>query len=153
MTQEAQNYVEWCPEYDGHAPPNWRDGMHVIGFRTECMSIWHKPVTEPFWGVSFIYLVPTEALTAPNEDVVPDGWSVSGALSIIRAMSPDELAKHGITLAPERDWATELWAETFEIFGRSVEAKLIRRGTTRDERDKEVISLFRTRFEQMKGEG
>lgn len=68
----------------------------------------------------------------------------------LRHYPPETLAKHGITLAPERDWATELWAETFEIFGRSVEAKLIRRGTTRDERDKEVISLFRTRFEQMK---
>jgi len=109
MTQEAHSYAIWRPEYDGHAPPNWRDGTEILEFRPIGTTEWRELAILPSWGKNFEYKVPPEALTAPNEDAKLDGWAIGGALSIIRAMSPDELAKHGITLAPERDWATELW--------------------------------------------
>jgi hypothetical protein len=92
----------------------------------------------------------SEALTAPNEDAKPDGWTISGALSIIRAMSPDELAKHGITLAPERDWATELWADLFAVRGMPSAAKSTREGRLDDE-DQAAIALIRERV-VLKGE-
>jgi len=92
-----------------------------------------------------------EALTAPNEDAKLDGWTISGALSLIRAMSPDELAKHGITLAPEKDWATELWADLFAVRGMPSAAKSTREGRLDDE-DQAAIALIRERV-VLKGEG
>ena len=149
MTQEAQNYAIWRPEYDGHAPPNWREGMEW-----NCNGVRHKPMAlgYPVWSAVDVYEVPAEALTAPNEDAKPDGWTISGALSIIRAMSPDELAKHGITLSEPKDWATELWADLMDAWNYKSWAQGIRDGFIVDA-DQKAIELLRTRFEQMKGEG
>lgn len=147
MTQEAQDYVIWHPEYDGHAPPNWREGM-----KWNCNGVRHKPMAlgYPVWSAAHAYEVPVEALTAPNEDAKPDGWAISGALSIIRAMSPDELAKHGITLAPEKDWATELWADLYEVREMPEDAELVRsnQGFITDQA---AIALIRERVQLKEG--
>jgi hypothetical protein len=138
---DTPNYVEYRPPADGVAPPYWREGMKwtdISGarvFDTEGF---------PKWKTGKIYYVEPKALTAPNEDVVPDGWSVSGALSIIRAMSPDELAKHGITLAPEMDWATELWADLMDAWNYKSWAQGIRDGFIVDA-DQAAIALIRER--------
>ena len=132
------DYKIWKPEHDGHAPPNWRDGMK-------------GNVDAPNWRVGWAYMVPVEAvgetaeaLNSPNGDAsegkpTDPRKSVHEALAILRDYSPDELAKHGITLAPEKDVFVELLQDVrkeWELWG--------------DYRAKE---LLRTRFEQMKGEG
>ncbi len=147
---DTPNFAIWHPEYDGHAPPNWREGM---GWDCNPFRKDGRVITDasPFWSPQNTYRVPPEALTAPNEDAKPDGWTISGALSIIRAMSPDELAKHGITLAPEKDWATELWADLYEVREMPEDAELVRsnQGFITDQA---AIALIRERV-VLKGEG
>jgi hypothetical protein len=138
-------YAIWKPEHDGHAPPNWREGMKGNG-------------DEPYWWVGRAYLVPaeavgesSEALNSPNDDAKPYEWQVDAALHVIRRLPAEELAKHGITLAPEKDWATELWADIWEARGEPSYAGLVRDGHV-TATDRSAIDLIRTRFEQMKGE-
>lgn len=139
-------YKIWTPQHDGHAPPNWREGMKWADGDFNDFS--HR-TRDPFWYEGYLYRVPAEALNSPNDDAAFDvGMWAKQTRDNLAAI---EAAGHGITLADPKDWATELWAETFDIFDRPDEAELIRRGIL-DERDKEVISLFRTRFEQMTGE-
>ena len=144
----SDNYAIWHPEYDRHAPPNWKEGMFEEHRHRDFGISWAS--STPTWAKDYEYRVSAEALTAPNEDAKPDGWTISGALSIIRAMSPDELAKHGITLAPEKDWATELWADLFAVRGMPSAAKSTREGRLDDE-DQAAIALIRERV-VLKGE-
>ncbi len=148
---DTQNYVEWRPEYDGHAPPYWREGM-------ACNGQGRRPLPHaPAWLKGFLYCVPSEALTAPNDDAVAK-WKVADAADIasmvesLRQYPADELAKHGITLAEPKDWATELWADLWEARGSPEDAELVRSGET-SIADRAAIELLRQRFEQMKGEG
>ena len=145
----SDNYAIWHPEYDRHAPPNWKEGMFEEHRHRDFGISWAS--STPTWAKDYEYRVSAEALTAPNEDAKPDGWTISGALSIIRAMSPDELAKHGITLAPEKDWATELWADLFAVRDMPAAAKSTREGRLDDE-DRAAIALIRERV-VLKGEG
>lgn len=104
------------------------------------------------------YMVPdtSEALTAPNDDAVAK-WKVADASDIasmvrsLRQYPADELAKHGITLAPEKDWATELWADIWEARGSPDDAELVRQGET-SIADRAAIALIRERV-VLKGEG
>lgn len=169
---DTPNYVEWRPEYDGHAPPYWREGM---GFKYKALGPnWREPFPQErtSWMMMLEYRVPPEALTAPNEDDADaqfvEAWKRNEALkkltrlgqeadiveavALIRKLSPEELAKHGITLAPERDWATELWADLMEASCSPMRAIHIRDGRLYED-DRAAISVLRTRFEQMKGEG
>ncbi len=54
------------------------------------------------------------------------------------------LAKHGITLAEPKDWATELWADLFAVRGMPSAAKSTREGRLDDE-DQAAIALIRER--------
>ena len=145
----------WEPKYDGHAPPNWRWGMAY--WVLECKKA--EPFSYldgPAWWCGNEYLVEAEALNGPNADAKPYEWvetgeifqSVDAVLHVIRQYPAEELAKHGITLAPEKDWARELWADLCTICGMTGFAKNIREGRIDDD-DRAAIELLRTRFEQM----
>lgn len=160
------DYAIWKPEHDGHAPPNWREGMKWT--RPTMPSVFNES-GHPEWVGGYEYRVPAEALNSPNDDASGDvdtwkrddamaKWKAADAADIarmaesLRQYPAEELAKHGITLAPEKDWATELWAELFTIRGMTGFAKSIREGRIDDD-DRAAIELLRTRIEQMKGEG
>lgn len=148
MTQE---YKIWKPEHDGHAPPNWREGMKVFDFRPTASHEWRELLLGPSWGEDYEYRVPAEALNSPNDDApeVENGLPpLAKLVGWLGDYTTEELAKHGITLAPEKDWATELWAELFTIRGMTGFAKSIREGRIDDD-DRAAIELLRTRFEQM----
>ena len=95
-----------------------------------------------------------EALNSPNDDAADEykERQLAYILEYLRQYSPELLAKHGITLAPEKDWATELWADLWEVRGSPKDAELVRNGQT-SIADRAAIELLRTRYEQMKGEG
>ena len=146
MTQEAANYPIWRPEYDGHDPPNWREGMAWADGDFNDFS--HR-TRDPFWHEGYLYRVPAEALNSPNDDALPG--AIQDALYVLRQYPAETLAKHGITLAPEKDWATELWAELFAVRGMPSAAKSTREGRLDDE-DQAAIALIRERV-VLKGEG
>lgn len=101
------------------------------------------------------YMVPDspEALTAPNEDAVAayNSALIEKAVKSLRQYPADELAKHGITLAEPKDWATELWADLFAVRDMPAAAKSTREGRLDDE-DRAAIALIRERV-VLKGEG
>ena len=150
------NYKIWKPEHTGHAPPNWREGM-------EWALDGGSPRTstaDPAWLSTFEYSVPAEALNSPNDDtedrmrdyaiktLLQEGEdALNGLVRELREYPAEELAKHGITLAPERDWARELYFDVLETGGYA-----FLRNTELDQRDDEAIELLRTRFEQMLAE-
>lgn len=143
------DYAIWEPKHDGHAPQNWREGMKW-GVEGKLSKIYRA---DPSWLVDITYIVPAEALNSPNDDAsegkpTDPRKSVHEALAILRDYSPDELAKHGITLAPERDWATELWADLLDVWELPIRANLVRVGDIYDV-DRAAIELLRARFEQM----
>lgn len=143
-------YAIWKPEHDGHAPPNWREGMNWAIDRGPR----EQPI-KPRWYEGFSYAVPAEALNSPNDDVeTPEAVETGKLENIVRGLRQypaEELAKHGITLAPEKDWATELWADLFAVRGMPSAAKSTREGRLDDE-DQAAIALIRGRV-VLKGEG
>lgn len=143
-------YAIWKPEHDGHAPPNWREGMKVFDFRPTASHEWRGLLLQPSWGAGYEYHVSPEALNSPNDDASVEykDRQLAYILEDLRQCSPELLAKHGITLALEKDWATELWAELFTIRGMTGFAKSIREGRIDDD-DRAAIELLRTRIEQM----
>ncbi len=170
MTQEAQ--LKACPFCGGEATI-WKafpqanypwaigvehtDSCPDAGWEGLC----HKTEAEAIaaWNTrieSGVVAELVEAARGPNDDA-RDGKptdprkSVHEALAILRNYSPDELAKHGITLAPEKDWATELWADLFAVRGMPSAAKSTREGRLDDE-DQAAIALIRERV-VLKGEG
>lgn len=160
MTQEAASFVIWKPEHDGHAPPNWREGMKW-GVDNLPPKDCHS---DPSWGVDYVYTVPAEALNSPNDDAAAE--QKIGRVEIVvgskrqrKVVSLNELARlikggaaiYDITLAPEKDWATELWADLFAVRGMPSAAKSTREGRLDDE-DQAAIALIRGRV-VLKGEG
>lgn len=141
------NYAIWKPEHDGHAPPNWRRGMW---WDVPC-----KPDCCPEWVEGLGYIVPAEALNSPNDDAeTPDAVETGKLENIVRGLRQypaEELAKHGITLAPEKDWATDLLVDLLEAWDMPQAARRVRTGNA-SAIAKAAIELLRTRFEQMKGE-
>ena len=141
-------YKIWTPEYSGHTQPNWREGMEwgeVIGEQDFGRS------GTPAWIRGWLYKVPAEALNSPNDDASGDvdAWrrneapidkrkALRGFIQIIKDYPPEMLAEEGITLAPEKDWATELSEELRELY-------------LYDQRN-EAIALIRERV-VLKGEG
>lgn len=146
------DYVIWKPAHDGHAPPNWREGMW---WDCEPFSKDHSLISgvNPSWLWSITYKVPAEALNSPNDDASVEykERQLAYILEDLRQCSPELLAKHGITLDPEKDWATELWADLFAVRGMSCLSKTVRDGLESDQ-DRAAIELLRTRFEQMLAE-
>ena len=67
------------------------------------------------------------------------------------AQHKERMAKHGITLAPEKDWATELWADLYEVRDMPEDAELVR-SNQGFITDLEAIALIRERV-VLKGEG
>lgn len=115
------DYAIWKPEHDGHAPPNWREGMAWAG-NLNCQG-------RPRWRRGFGYCVPAEALNSPNDDaeermrdyaiktLLQEGEdALKGLVRELREYPAEELAKHGITLAPEKDVFVELWAEMKRLY-------------------------------------
>ncbi len=156
---DTPNYVEWRPEYDGHAPPNWRKGMKwaVVDFPSS-----YDASGFPGWSPVDVYHVEPEALNSPNNDAftapTPQQWfgqdsidPIAATVAQLRQYPAAELARHGITLAPEKDWATELWADLFAVRGMPSAAKSTREGRLDDE-DQAAIALIRERV-VLKGEG
>lgn len=160
---DTPNYVEYRPPADGVAPPNWRKGMAWDCKPFVCDEHFNARGS-PRWESSCIFHVPPEALTAPNEDDADaqfvEAWKrnealkkltrlgqeadIKEAVALIRKLSPDELAKHGITLAPEKDWATELWADLLECDGQVGCAEEVREGRP-EMTDSKAIALIRER--------
>ncbi len=150
MTQEAANYPIWRPEYDGHAPPNWREGMFEEHRHRDFGIGWVS--STPTWAKDYEYHVSAEALNSPNDDAkLPDPWTLDNLQFALRQYPAAELAKHGITLAEPKDWATELWADLFAVRGIPSAAKSTREGRLDDE-DRAAIALIRERV-VLKGEG
>ena len=150
MTQEAANYPIWRPEYDGHEPPNWREGMAWADGDFNDFS--HR-TRDPFWHEGYLYRVPAEALNSPNDDYPDpplDDVSLGELVDAIRQYPAETLAKHGITLAEPKDWATELWADLFAVRDMPAAAKSTREGRLDDE-DHAAIALIRERV-VLKGE-
>lgn len=146
---DKQNYAIWRPEYDGHAPPKWRDGM-AWGIEG-VVDVRHRNYL-PEWNVANRYTVPAEALNSPNDDAkLPNPWTLGNLQFALRQYPAAELAKHGITLAEPKDWATELWADLFAVRGIPSAAKSTREGRLDDE-DRAAIALIRERV-VLKGEG
>lgn len=161
MTQEAASFVIWKPERDGHAPPNWREGMK--------WGVGNLPPkdrhSDPSWGVDYVYTVPAEALNSPNDDAAAE--QKIGRVEIVvgskrqrEVVSLNELARlikggaaiYGITLAPEKDVFVELLADVLDAWGISAwNVSRIRSTTEHSWQDKAAIELLRQRFEQMKG--
>lgn len=165
MTQEAASFVIWKPKHDGHAPPNWREGMKwAVDLNDGTGFSGFDTLTEAVpWNRSSTYRVPPEALNSPNDDASGDvdAWrrneapidkrkALRGFIQIIKDYPPEMLAEEGITLAPEKDWATELWADVLEAWDMHETAELVRRGA-HGAAFVGPINLLRTRFEQMKG--
>lgn len=104
----------------------------------------------------------TEALNSPNDDASGDvdTWKqddavkdynsalIEKAVKSLRQYPAEELAKHGITLAPEKDWATELWADLLTAGDFPNAADNVREGRLHAFH-RAAIKLLRTRFEQM----
>lgn len=145
------DYKIWEPKHDGHAPPNWREGM-VWGFEGNPPKMCHA---DPSWFVDITYLVPAEALNSPNDDAeTPDAVETGKLENIVRGLRQypaETLAKHGITLAPEKDWATDLFVDLLEAWDMQQAARRVRTGNNSDD-DEAAIELLRTRFEQMMAE-
>ena len=156
---DKQNYAIWRPEYDGHAPPNWGGGMK---WTTDFMCDRYDATGTPDWNVIDVYHVEPEALNSPNNDAftapTPQQWfgqdsidPIAATVAQLRQYPAAELAKHGITLAEPKDWATELWADLFAVRGMPSAAKSTREGRLDDE-DQAAIALIRERV-VLKGEG
>lgn len=152
-------YAIWKPEHDGHAPPNWRQGMsrNILSLTRDAWLVVSS--YDKSWSKQHKYQVPAEALNSPNDNVfaapAPQKWfgqdsidPIAATVAQLRQYPAEELAEHGITLAPEKDWATELWADLCTICGMTGFAKNIREGRIDDD-DRAAIELLRTRFEQM----
>lgn len=143
----------WEPKYDGHAPPNWRWGMAY--WVLECKKA--EPFSYldgPAWWCGNEYLVEAEALNSPNDDApeVENGLPpLAKLVGWLGDYTTEELAKHGITLAPEKDWATDLLVDLLEAWDMPQAARRVRTGNA-SAIAKAAIELLRTRFEQMKGE-
>lgn len=148
------DFVKWVPEFDGHKPPHWREGMEWR--YTHCEA---DGGGDPRWNVGLHYSVPREAVYGPTEKSlsVPDyaanalvklnlsRVSLSDLKQALSKHSAEELAKHGITLAPELDWATELWADALEARGYGTTAWNVRSDYELDEGDKAAIEIIRSR--------
>lgn len=138
MTQE---YAIWTPKHHGHAPPNWREGMwwglSLSGFDSGASG-------KPIWSTGYEYHVPPEALGSPNDDAKRSKEIQSFRNLLQSSYTPEELAAHGITLAPEKEWATELWADIWEARGLSEDANLVRKGVM-SAADRVAIDLLRAR--------
>lgn len=142
------DFVKWTPKYVGHKPPYWREEMG--------WEHWPEPPSrdthhvQPAWDDCADYSVPREAVYGPANGAKVDLWeavsefNLSSVARNLRKYPAEELAKHGITLAPEKDWATELWADTIDELGLSGAARSIRDGKL-DTGDKRAIELIRSR--------
>lgn len=157
----SDNYAIWRPEHDGHAPPNWREGMFEEHRHRDFEISWTS--SRPTWAKDYEYRVPAEALNSPNDDASFDVEAmkrreklkkltrlgqeadIDEAVALIRKLSPDELAKHGITLSEPKDWATELWADMNTAAGFSSVRERINAGTMLSEQEKAAIALIRER--------
>lgn len=157
------DYAIWKPEHDGHAPPNWRDGMPW-----DCEPFNKDGLMEltgsPSWYESHEYKIPAEALNSPNDDaeermrdyaiktLLQEGEdALKGLVRELREYPAEELAKHGITLAPEKDWATDLFVDLLEAWDMPQAARRVRTGNASDD-DGAAIELLHARVEQMMAE-
>jgi len=146
---DTPNYAIWRPEHDGHAPPNWREGTEILEFRPIGTTEWRELAILPSWGKNFEYKVPPEALTAPKDDapkgfVKLDEFLLAQYVEYLREYPADELAKHGITLAEPKDWATELITDFMQLAGFDYTASRFRAGRIEPE-ESAAIAFIRER--------
>lgn len=87
----TNGFVEWVPEYTGHEPPRWQDGME-----------WHGGLNNgaggPSWCKGSSYRVPLAAV----EQFDPQAWLEQGRKHV------DQLPE-GVVLPPT---PLDLWAES-----------------------------------------
>ncbi|MBK9005288.1 MAG: hypothetical protein IPM41_15995 [Sphingomonadales bacterium] len=146
----SDKYTIWRPEYGGHAPPKWRDGMKWT--TKDFMCDRYDATGTPDWSAADVYCVEPEALNSPNDDAhSAETATMAGQIAsttrhrcTASQYPAAELAKHGITLAEPKDWATELWADLFAVRGMPSAAKSTREGRLDDE-DQAAIALIRER--------
>jgi len=143
---DTPNYKIWRPEYDGHAPPNWREGMSRNFFSISRDAWLAVSSYDKSWSKQHKYQIPVEALTAPNEDDA--AFDVAVWLEQGRA-NLDKLPE-GVVLPNPKDWATELWADLVKIRDPKWHWDLIRGDIEED--DEAAIALIRERV-VLKGEG
>ena len=103
MTDMPHGFVEYRPAKDGEAPPFWREGMaaYYEGYGPSFYS---------FTNAGEEYWVPREAVHGPD-DALPQAAhnDIAHMVETMRQYPADELAKHGVTLEPVKDWAAEFW--------------------------------------------
>ena len=158
---DTQNFAIWQPEYDGHAPPNWREGM---GWDCNPFLKDGGVITDglPLWSPQSTYRVPVEALTAPKETAgqkIECVEIIVGSKRKKEIVSLNELARlikggaaiYGITLAEPKDWAKELWADLMDVWDHPIGAQAVRAGDINNEH-RAAIALLRERA-VLKGEG
>lgn len=143
------DYKIWKPEHDGHAPPNWREGMK---WTLEALPLAYNAVGNPNWDAREVYHVEPEALNSPNDDAeTPDAVETGKLENIVRGLRQypaEELAAHGIVFTEPKDAFAELWADLLDVWELPIRANLVRVGDIYDV-DRKAIELLRTRFEQM----
>lgn len=164
------DFVKWDPQTHGHKPPYWREGM---GWNLWPNPTLGGQYTDPGWTVYVPYSVPREAVYGPVEEAEVDQSraasdfylsdaarslrqysgkpqtksryaSLSDLKQALSEHSAEELAKHGITLAPEKDWATELWVDALVALSLPEYADMIRKGDI-PAGHKAAIELLRSR--------
>lgn len=103
----GDTFAIWTPEYYGHKPPLWENGM-VWRYRTTLQTEWQREMTgEPAWVTAGSYQVPALAVDAPAFDYPT--WAAQGRANADKL--PDGVAE---ALGPERDWAHEVAAAWWE---------------------------------------
>ena len=61
------DYATWIPEYDGHEPPHWVDGMKWDVAPYNGWSVVEKLPFLPSWLVGVHYHVPVEAIAKKEQ--------------------------------------------------------------------------------------
>ena len=107
-----------------------------------------------------------EALNGPNDDDAQfaEAWKRNEALkkltrlgqeadaleaiSLVRKLPADFLAKHGITLAEPKDWARELWADLMDAWNHASGAASVRAGIINHDH-RAAIALIRERVPKL----
>ena len=94
-----QQWKNWTPQYDGHAPDDWDGG--------ECefkCGQWHY-LTQPAWDVAFEYRY------RPTQDATTETLTA-------QCLRPPQADRDALIEAlQKKDWAEEVWEKADEAFG------------------------------------
>ena len=128
MTDIPKGFVEYRPAKKGEAPPFWLAGMACY------MN--DRPYPDlVFDNMNGLYWVPREAVHGPDAPETEGVPPIGKVVGYLRTYPADELAKHGVTLEPVKDWAAAMFHALIEKAGRD---------GGWDEKDDNAIEYLRT---------